>query len=66
VSRRNLPEPCCWRVRAGLINRLPDVVAGMIMVELSELGNGGLCFLFAGANRLQSGRPGRPIYLAEL
>jgi hypothetical protein len=38
----------------------------MIMVEVSELGNGGLCFLFAGPNRLQSGRPGRSIYLAQL
>jgi hypothetical protein len=38
----------------------------MIMVEVSDLGNGGLDFLFAGANRLQSGRLGRSTYLAQL
>lgn len=34
------------------------------MAEVNALGNAGLDFLFAGANRLQSGRPGRSIYLA--
>jgi hypothetical protein len=36
----------------------------MIMVEVSDLGNGGLDFLFAGANRRQSGGPGDSTYLA--